>query len=290
MRCLRILRIEKLKNRAFCIEPPALAGGSFVCRGIKTKTGGFFRLRKPTEYDKINSEKYRKEIETMRKKTDLEAVKETLKLFLYMPIEETDLSPIIIQHPIFDTGYSSVDGKIVDITKPEELQKATKKMEEKIDSTDTLIRCSYIIRNSYYLTFLKYIKEYLSLQDFSLLLGKFWTEEENPNGDVNVSVSLAARWFRLADKKSLMYDDEYETYTALPESFIAYRGVAPGRNPNGMSWTREYDKAEWFSNRFGEGYVLKGTVNKKDILAFFSRRGEEEIVIEAKNVQNKQKI
>ena len=247
-------------------------------------------MRKTTEYDKINSEKYRKEIETMRKKTDLEAVKETLKLFLYMPIEETDLSQIIIQHPIFDTGYSSVDGKIVDITKPEGLQKATKKMEEKIDSTDTLIRCSYIIRNSYYLTFLKYIKEYLSLQDFSLLLGKFWTEEENPNGDVNVSVSLAARWFRLADKKSLMYDDEYETYTALPENFIVYRGVTSGRNPNGMSWTREYDKAEWFSNRFGEGYVLEGTVNKKDTLAFFNRRGEEEIVIEAKNVQNKQKI
>ena len=31
----------------------------------------------------------------MREKTDLKAVKETLKLFLYMPIEETDLSPII---------------------------------------------------------------------------------------------------------------------------------------------------------------------------------------------------
>lgn len=136
-----------------------------------------FLLRQPAKYDKIKPEKDGKEIENMRKKTDLEAVKETLKLFLYMPIEETDLSPIIIQHPIFDTGYSSVDGKIVDITKPEGIQKATKKMEEKIDSTDTLIRCSYIIRNSYYLTFLKYIKEYLSLQDFSLLLGKFWTEE-----------------------------------------------------------------------------------------------------------------
>ena len=35
---------------------------------------------------------------------------------------------------------------------------------------------------------------------------------------------------------------------------------------------------------------MEGTVNKKDALAFFNRRGEEEIVIEAKNVQNKQKI
>ena len=95
-------------------------------------------------------------------------------------------------------------------------------MEEKIDSTDTLIRCSYIIRNSYYLTFLKYIKEYLSLQDFSLLLGKFWTEEENPNGDVNVSVSLAARWFRLADKKSLMYDDEYEDDCVIQKKHFVY--------------------------------------------------------------------
>lgn len=284
--------MKKLNNITFCIAPPADAGGVFVCWSIHRRAlfVRFFVCVSRQNVIKSNQKKYRKEIKNMREKTDLKAVKETLKLFLYMPIEETDLYPIIIQHPIFDTGYSSIDGEIVDITKPEGLQKAIKKMEEKIDSIDTLIRCSYIMRNSYYLTFLKYIKEYLSLQDFSLLLGKFWTEEENPNGDVNVSVALAARWFRLADKKSLMYDDEYETYTNLPESFIVYRGVTPGRNPNGMSWTREHDKAEWFSNRFGEGYVLKGTVNKKDVLAFFSRRGEEEIVIEAKNVKNKQKI
>lgn len=39
MRCLRILRIEKLNSITFCIAPPANAGGSFVCRGI---TVGFF--------------------------------------------------------------------------------------------------------------------------------------------------------------------------------------------------------------------------------------------------------
>ena len=83
------------------------------------------------KYDKIKPEKDGKEIKNMRKKTDLEAVKETLKLFLYMPIEETDLSPIIIQHPIFDTGYSSVDGKIVDITKPEGFQKQPKRWKKK---------------------------------------------------------------------------------------------------------------------------------------------------------------
>lgn len=40
-----------------------------------------FLLRQPAKYDKIKPEKDGKEIKNMRKKTDLEAVKETLKLF-----------------------------------------------------------------------------------------------------------------------------------------------------------------------------------------------------------------
>ena len=226
----------------------------------------------------------------MKKETDLEKVKNLLKDFLHMPVEETELSPIVVQHPIFETGFSSVNGKIVDITTPDGLEAAINKMEEKIDSIGELIKCTYIVRNSYYLTFLKFAKESLSLSDFSMLLGRFWTEEENPNGDVNVPVSLSARWFKSTDKQALMHDDEYEIYESLPETFTVYRGVTPGRNPDGMSWTREYDKAEWFSNRFGEGYVLEGVANKKDVLAFFSRRGEEEVVIEAKKVESKRKL
>ena len=57
-----------------------------------------------------------------------------------------------------------------------------------------------------------------------------------------------------------------------------------------MSWTRDLSKADWFSRRFGDGYVLKGIANKKDVLAFFSRRGEEEVVIEAKKVKNKKEL
>lgn len=226
----------------------------------------------------------------MKKETDLTEVKNILKDFLHMPVEETELSPIVVQHPIFETGFSSVNGKIVDIMTPDGLEEVVNKMEEKINSIDKLIKCTYVVRNSYYLTFLKFAKESLSLPDFSMLLGKFWTEEENPNGDVNVPVTLSARWFKSADKQVLMDEDEYEIYESLPETFTVYRGVTPGRNPDGMSWTREYDKAEWFSNRFGEGYILEGTANKKDVLAFFSRRGEEEIVIEAGKVENKKEI
>ena len=226
----------------------------------------------------------------MRKETDLEAIKDILKDFLHMPVEETELSPIVVQHPIFESGFSSVNGKIVNIMTPDGLEEVVNKMEEKINSIDKLIKCTYIVRNSYYLTFLKFAKESLSLTDFSMLLGKFWTEEENPNGDVNVPVSLSARWFKVADKQTLMDKDEYEIYESLPETFTVYRGVTPGRNPDGMSWTRDLSKADWFSRRFGEGYVLEGVANKKDVLAFFSRRGEEEVVIEAEKVENKKEL
>ena len=163
-------------------------------------------------------------------------------------------------------------------------------LEEDIDKIDDVFGCVNILRQSYYLTFLKFAKESLSLTDFSMLLGRFWTEEENPNGDVNVPVSLSARWFKSTDKQALMYDDEYKTYKDLPETFTVYRGVTPGRNPDGMSWTRDLSKADWFSRRFGDGYVLEGIANKKDVLAFFSRRGEEEVVIEAKKVKNKKEL
>lgn len=226
----------------------------------------------------------------MKKETDLTAIKNILKNFLHMPVEETEYSPIVVQHPIFESGISYVNNRMTDIMTPEGFAAIAKRVEEDIDKIDDALGCVNILRQSYYLTFLKFAKESLSLTDFSMLLGKFWTEEENPNGDVNVPVSLSARWFKSADKQALMYDDEYKTYKDLPETFTVYRGVTPGRNPDGMSWTRDLSKADWFSRRFGDGYVLKGIANKKDVLAFFSRRGEEEVVIEAKKVKNKKEL
>lgn len=226
----------------------------------------------------------------MRKETDLTAIKNILKDFLHMPVEETEYSPIVVQHPIFESGISYVNNKMTDIMTPEGFAAVAKRVEEDIDKIDDAFGCVNILRQSYYLTFLKFAKESLSLTDFSMLLGRFWTEEENPNGDVNVPVSLSARWFKSTDKQALMYDDEYKTYKDLPETFTVYRGVTPGRNPDGMSWTRALSKADWFSRRFGDGYVLEGIANKKDVLAFFSRRGEEEVVIEAKKVKNKKEL
>ena len=97
----------------------------------------------------------------MREKTDLNAVKETLKLFLYMPISETPMFPLFVQHPIFETGSTYIDGEMVDITQSEGFNRAAKKVERTIDKIDDAVMCLNVLRQSYYLTFLKYVTDHL---------------------------------------------------------------------------------------------------------------------------------
>lgn len=223
----------------------------------------------------------------MLKNTNINGIKETAKMMLHMPARKTPFD-FIIDHPVFESPFWPDNDGIVDISKSNEaFEKACKFQEDRIERIENALMIMYIFRQPYYLTFLKLSKKYWSDNDFSEALAEAWISEENPNGDANVPTSMSARWFRKAKKTILMNLDEYVQYTSLPESFEIYRGVAPGRNPDGMSWTQSLDGAEWFSNRFGEGYVIKGIAYKKDVLAYFSRRNEAEIVIPAKDVQNK---
>lgn len=227
----------------------------------------------------------------MRKVTDLHNVKSVAKSFLYLEIDKTaEFYPMFIQHPIFESAFQSVkiDGKcdIINITESEEnLQMANKFFEKRINESD-LLGVYMIIRKSYRLTFLKYIKSYLSMQDFCTLFADAWVMSENPNGDVNVPLSLAVKWFKQADKTMLMDAEEYKVYSELPDTLTVYRGVAVGRNPQGLSWTMDRDKAEWFAHRFDRngttGYLQSATIKKEDVLAYFNSRNEEEIVVSVK--------
>lgn len=220
----------------------------------------------------------------MRKTTDINGLKDVARMMLYLPITETEFD-FIVNHPVFQSPYWFDNEKIINIKDSEEaFKKACTAYEQKIDKTEEPLMLMYIFRSSYYLTFLKFSRRFWSADDFAKALSEAWVEEENPNGDVNVPVSLSAKWFRELDKKSLMNPDEYEIYSSLPKVFDVYRGVSQGRNPKGMSWTCDLGKAEWFANRFGNGYVIRGVARKEDVLAYFSRRSESEILIAAKDV------
>ena len=226
------------------------------------------------------------------KTTDLKSIKSIVLSFLYFDIEETEFSPIIVTHPIFESGIVMLpnSNKPYNILEDEdaynEIIECYKNRIDKANSIDTLF---YMIRKSYKLTFIKFIEKYLSIEDLSTLLAEAWTSSENPNQDVNVSLTQLTRMFKKTNKKYLMTEEEYEIYNNLPETFTVYRGVASGRNPKGMSWTQSLEVAKWFSNRFNygnKGYIQQATANKKDVLAYFNRRDEDEIVINVKNLND----
>lgn len=216
--------------------------------------------------------------------TDLNKIKDIAKMFLRLPIKpDEQLHPLLcVHHPIISSCTVSLRGEIINILEsPEKLQEFNKYMDEEIDNSD-LYRIYVLIRAPYRLTFLKYCEEYLSSKDLAELFADAWVSTENPNQDVNCSIPYLIKMFKKCDKKHLMTEEDYKVYESLPETFPIYRGVAVGRNPKGISWTQNLKTAKWFAHRFDredkKGYIQAGIAKKKNVLAYFNTRGEDEIV------------
>ncbi len=230
----------------------------------------------------------------MQTKTDLDGVKKMAKVLLYTDIHKTKLSPIIVSHFFTSTGIADVgeNGKIelVDITASEEnLRKWQRKTSEYIDKAKDAQEIFYMVNNPYRLAFLKFTKDYLSREDFSSLLSDGWILSENPNQDINVSKLELVQMFKEADRIVLMDEDERAVFSRLGNRVTIYRGVTSynEKSVKGLSWTLSQERAEWFATRFGEeGTVYKAEIDKAHILAYFGGRGEAEIVVEPKHLQN----
>lgn len=237
----------------------------------------------------------------MLKQTDLTEIKNNVSLpFLYLDIEPTNI-PFCVFHPYLETSTVAValdkskpmdshNMKIADILTDKEAYVQWREMTaEKIQNAITLRELYIMVRKSYRLTFLKYAKKFMSLKDFSHYLADAWVSSENPNQDANCDIDMLISWFQQADKKTLMVAEDYKVYTSLPAELNIYRGVALGREPNGLSWTADLEKAKWFAHRFDrgdkQGYVEAAIVNKAGVLAYFNTIDEDELVVNVRNLK-----
>lgn len=126
-------------------------------------------------------------------------------------------------------------------------------------------------------------------------LGQAWIDSENiPRSKTTWGRLLSA--FR-DDKHAIMNDDERDELAAMPDEFVIYQGHTSARD-DGWSWTIDADKAVWFANRFVnleshsspvpiEPMVSTATIAKSDVLAYFDRRGESEILINPDRLKSK---
>lgn len=230
----------------------------------------------------------------MERKTDLESVKNIAKSLLRVPILETEYSPIIVSHPFTKCGIVTLlDGEEfcqLDITKSSDaLKKWQAQMERQIDESHNAHFVYYLLNDSYRLMFLNDIAKFLSVEEFSDLLGDAWVTSEYANLDANVSKQQLLKLFKSADKSKLMSEDELETFSDLDDEIVVYRGVG-SRNINNikaLSWTTSFGKAKWFSERYGKGgKIYSATINKENVLAYFDRKNEDEVIVDFTALQN----
>ena len=93
---------------------------------------------------------------TRNRKTDFEQVKMIAKVMVYLPIEETELSPAVVKHPYTDSGITMIEttgpgpSRIINLLEDQEGQERwMKALEEQIDSITNPITILGRITKSY---------------------------------------------------------------------------------------------------------------------------------------------
>lgn len=231
----------------------------------------------------------------MMETTDLDEVKKTANILLYVDPKFDKKIDFVVHHPFFSTTVGVVKkngtSEITDLTTAEGLCKARLSIQESIQKVDCYSQFLIIINRPYLPIFFQMTHQYLSLNDFSIFLGNMWTYVEFPNADPNVRTDEFVSFFKQADPKLLMDAEDYVTWKALPDEITVYRGISGDGKVKKLSWTRSEEKARWFAERWNShGRVYRAEIRKEDVLAYFGGRGEDEIVLDPRKLLAIEKI
>lgn len=227
------------------------------------------------------------------KKTNLNEIKSITEILCdNVPIKANKEFPIFCSHPFTNNIHTMImeNGKptFINLTVKEDYQKWRKQLGQLIDKAENPTSIMAYMNKPYYLTWFSLIADYLSEKDYGEILGTAWTCEEFPNVDANVSRKQVINYFKKAKKKYLMNKKELKIFNSFNQGLTVYRGVSADGIPNGLSWTTSLEQAEWFAIRHDtdrkKGYVQKLVIkDKKNILAYFNTREENEVVVDTYN-------
>lgn len=228
----------------------------------------------------------------MKEITDLENIKERAKMLLNTNIIETQMSPMFVSHPFTKSGIVFVPegNDMVELNiaeSPVAFVKWKDIMSKQIDNSSSVYNILYILNDAYLLLFFDTIEDLLSPEDYSKLLVHCWKNSEYSNCDANVSKNKLLNYFKKADKKYLL-SEEQTTINSLSDKVIIYRGVTPynKKNIRALSWTLDYNTAKWFANRFGQnGIIYSATIDKNKIYAYFNDK-EQEVIVDPKFLED----
>lgn len=227
-------------------------------------------------------------------KTNLQNVKCVAHMLLYVDIQTTAFSPMVVSHPFTNDGIVRLLDDTGNITladlvnNPDDLDRWRQKVGEEIDKAETPYQILMLFDKPYYLTFIKYAASDLSQKDLGHLLSDAWIMAAAPNNDHNVSKRELVALFKSVSPQYLMDQDEYQVYQSLGDIVTVYRGVALSNKTSvkALSWTLDYKTAEGFAHPFGkEGTVYRAQIQKKHIHAYFAGRNESEVIVDPRYLE-----
>ena len=227
--------------------------------------------------------------------TNMDEIKRVARVLLNTEVHFNDDFAFIVHHPFFQNSVypiQDVNGmKLLDITKDDELEIARANMETLISRINDVFDLFMLMSKPYLPAFFKFANSYMSAADYARFLSEMWITVEFPNNDKNITAFQFVNLFKKANKQIMMSEEDWEYYKNLPETVKIYRGIRDGAKVRALSWTTDYQTAHWFANRWtDDGDVYSAEIDKKDILAYFSTRGESEVVVDFKKLKNIQKI
>ena len=131
------------------------------------------------------------------------------------------------------------------------------------------------------------IRRKLTDREYWDLVGMVWTDSENIWQWGSLTRLLIGS--QRPGRRYIMNKEERAALAAMPDTLTIYRGLTSRGTRKGWSWTLDRAKAEWFAKRLAqegdEPIVLTGTVSKAHVIAYFTGRDEEEIVVNPRDVK-----
>lgn len=121
------------------------------------------------------------------------------------------------------------------------------------------------------------------------LVGDVWRDSENIRHHLDDWQSIWSDVLWSGHLRRTMTPYERRALRAMPASLTVYRGVSHAEAVDGLSWTIDRAKGEWFARRNAydgsPALLATGRVKKADVLAYFAGRNEREIVAFPENIE-----
>ena len=215
------------------------------------------------------------------RQTNIQKIREIAISLLYIEMCETELSPLIVSHPYFDSAYlpQKNGGPINVLENPSAIEYIRNIRRRQIEQGD-VNQIIGLINKPYRLFYVKCCWNYMSDKDRAESLKFAWITSENTNHDVNVNRHDIQKMLREVKKEYFMSTSDFEKYKSLSDGLIVYRGIQHNAKKDGFSWTLSKEKAKWFASRFNNhGKVIERKVQKKDIVAYINDLNEQEIIL-----------